>query len=135
MNENIPSEVTKKILETFNQAGSTNINTLQQVRDVQVVMGSLLQHETKRLEKKLGKDNLRVQQAKASLKRNQTIARDLEVELEIAKIRVPEALGWVERINMFRKTDQFRGRPKPNTISFSPSFLGNKRQPSLQLPM
>ena len=90
MNENIPSEVTKKILEAFNEAGSANINTLQQVRDAQVVIGSLLQHETKRLEGKLGKDNLRVQQVKASLKRNQTIARDLEVELEIAKIRVPE---------------------------------------------
>ena len=90
MNKNIPSEVTQKILESFNKAGSANINTLQQVRDVQVVMGSLLQHETKRLEKKLGKKNLRVQQVQASIKRNQTITRDLEVELEIAKIRVPE---------------------------------------------
>ncbi len=90
MNENIPSEVTQKILEAFNEAGSANINTLQQIRDVQVIMGSLLQHETKRLEKKLGKENPRVQQVQASIKRNQTITRDLEAELEIAKIRVPE---------------------------------------------
>ncbi len=90
MNENIPPEVTQKIIEAFNQAGYANINTLQQVRDVQVVMGSLLQHETKRLEKKLGKENRRVQQFQASIKRNKTITRDLEVELEIAKIRVPE---------------------------------------------
>jgi|GEM_PF-1535563 len=90
MNNNIPNEITTKIIESFNKAGSANINTLQQVRDVQVVLGSLLQHETKRLEKKLGKKNLRVQQVQASIKCNQTITRDLEVELEIAKIRVPE---------------------------------------------
>ncbi len=90
MNKNIPSEATQKIIEAFNEAGSANINTLQQVRDVQVIMGSLLQHETKRLEKKLGKENRRVQQVQASIKRNQTITKDLEVELEIAKIRVPE---------------------------------------------
>ena len=89
MNENIPSEATQKILEAFNEAGSANINNLQQIRDIQVFMGSLLQHETNRLEKKLGKKNLRVQQFQASIKRNQTITRDLEVELEIAKIRVP----------------------------------------------
>ncbi|HBB32028.1 MAG TPA: hypothetical protein DDZ80_10910 [Cyanobacteria bacterium UBA8803] len=90
MNENFPPEVIKRILEAFNEAGSANINALQQVQDIQVVMGSLLQHEAKRLEKKMGKENLRVQQVQASLKRNQAIARDLVVELEIAKVRVPE---------------------------------------------
>lgn len=90
MNEKFPPEAMKRILEAFTEAGSAHINALQQVRDVQFVMGSLLQHEAKRLEKKLGKENLRVQQVKASLKQNQAIARDLEVELEIAKIRVPE---------------------------------------------
>ncbi|MCU0541834.1 MAG: carboxypeptidase-like regulatory domain-containing protein [Oscillatoriaceae cyanobacterium Prado104] len=90
MNEAFPPEILKKLTETFTDAGSTNINALQQIRDVQVMMGSLLQHEAKRLEKKLGTDNLRVQQFQASIKRNQTIAKDLEVELEIAKIRVPE---------------------------------------------
>jgi hypothetical protein len=90
MNDNFPPEFFKRITEAFTEAGSANINALQQVRDVQFVMGSLLQHEAKRLEKKLGTENLRVQQVKASLKQNQAIARDLEVELEIAKIRVPE---------------------------------------------
>ncbi|NJR25886.1 MAG: carboxypeptidase regulatory-like domain-containing protein, partial [Richelia sp. CSU_2_1] len=90
MNDNSPPEALKQILKAFTDAGSENINALQQVRDVQVVMGSLLQHEAKRLEKKLGRDNLRVQQIQSTIKRNQAISKDLEVELEIAKIRVPE---------------------------------------------
>jgi hypothetical protein len=90
INENFPREVRNRITEAFSDAGSANIDALQQVQDVQVVMGSLLQHEAKRLEKKLGKQNLRVQQIQSTIKRNQAISRDLEVEREIAKIRVPE---------------------------------------------
>jgi hypothetical protein len=90
MNDNFPPEVLQRITEAFSDAGSANINALQQVRDVQVVMGSLLQHEAKRLEKKLGRENLRSQHIQSTIKRNQAISRDLEVELEIAKIRVPE---------------------------------------------
>ncbi len=90
MNDNFPPEALTQILKAFTDAGTENINALQQVRDVQVIMGSLLQHEAKRLEKKLGRENLRVQQVQASIKRNQAISRDLDVELEIAKIRVPE---------------------------------------------
>ncbi|MCJ8281165.1 MAG: hypothetical protein MJK14_15125, partial [Rivularia sp. ALOHA_DT_140] len=90
MDKNIPPEVTQKILEAFNDAGTANINTLQQFRDLQIEMGSLLQQETKRLGKKLGKKNPRVQKVQASIKRNQTITENLETELEIAKIRIPE---------------------------------------------
>lgn len=80
----------EEVLKAFIEAGAANINALQQVRDVQVIMGSLLQHEAKRLEKKLGRENRRVQQVQTSVKQNQAITRNLEVELEIAKIRVPE---------------------------------------------
>lgn len=90
INDNFPPEVRNTITEAFSDAGSANIDALQQVQDVQVVMGSLLQHEAKRLEKKLGRENLRVQHIQSTIKRNQAISRDLEVEREIAKIRVPE---------------------------------------------
>jgi hypothetical protein len=90
INDNFPREVRNTITEVFSDAGSANIDALQQVQDVQVVMGSLLQHEAKRLEKKLGRENRRVQQIQSTIKRNQAISRDLEVEREIAKIRVPE---------------------------------------------
>lgn len=90
INDYFPPEVRNRITEAFSDAGSANINALQQVQDMQVVMGSLLQHEAKRLEKKLGRENLRVQHIQSTIKRNQAISRDLEVELEIAKIRVPE---------------------------------------------
>ena len=90
INQNVPPEARNRITEAFSDAGSANIEALQQVQDVQVLMGSLLQHEAKRLEKKLGIENLRVQHIQSTIKRNQAISRDLEVEREIAKIRVPE---------------------------------------------
>jgi hypothetical protein len=90
INENLSPEARNRITEAFSDAGSANIEALQQVQDVQVLMGSLLQYEAKRLEKKLGIENLRVQHIQSTIKRNQAISRDLEVELEIAKIRVPE---------------------------------------------
>jgi len=77
INENFPpDEVRNRITEAFSDAGSANIDALQQVQDVQVVMGSLLQHEAKRLEKKLGRENRRVQQIQSTIKRNQAISRD-----------------------------------------------------------
>jgi hypothetical protein len=90
MNENFSPEVLTKITEAFGELGSANIDALQQVRDVHAFMGPLLQHEARRLEKKLGKDNPRVQQIQTSSQQNQTLVRDLAVELEIAKIRAPE---------------------------------------------
>ncbi|NJM62402.1 MAG: hypothetical protein HC849_22945 [Oscillatoriales cyanobacterium RU_3_3] len=75
MNDNFPPDALKQILLAFTDAGSENINTLQQVRDVQVMMGSLLQHEAKRLEKKLGRENLRSQQIQSTIKRNQAIPK------------------------------------------------------------
>ncbi len=104
MNKNIPPEVTQKILEAFNQAGSANINTLQQVRDVQVVMGSLLQHETKRLEKKLGKENLRVQQVQASA--------------------ITSLVGWVGQINTLRKFINPMKERNPTISPFLTVFVG-----------
>jgi hypothetical protein len=79
----------RMVLETFNETGSASVEGLQQVRDVQVVMGALLQHEAQRLEHKLGTEHLRVQQIRSSLEQNQAVTRDLDVELEIAQVRIP----------------------------------------------
>ena len=79
-------EIRKALIETE----TARTDALQQTKDVQVILGSLLQNEAKRLEKKLGKSNLRVQQAQSSFKRNLNIVRDLEGELEIVRIKEPE---------------------------------------------
>jgi hypothetical protein len=73
MNENFSPEVLTKITEAFGELGSANIDALQQVRDVHAFMDPLLQHEARRLEKKLGKDNPRVQQIQTSSQQNQTL--------------------------------------------------------------
>lgn len=72
-------------------AGSTaQIDSLKQTRDTQLAVGSLLQNEAQRLQKKYGSGNVRIQQAKSRLQRNTETIKDLEVELEIVDIRQPE---------------------------------------------
>ena len=72
-------------------AGSTaQIDSLKQTRDTQLAVGSLLQNEAQRLQKKYGSGHVRVQQAKSRLQRNTKTIKDLEVELEIVDIRQPE---------------------------------------------
>lgn len=85
-----PQRAMEEIRKAFIETETAQTDALQQTKDVQVILGSLLQHEAKRLEKKLGKSNRRVQQVQSSFKRNLNIVRDLEGELEIARIKEPE---------------------------------------------
>lgn len=65
-------------------------DTLEELRDTQVMMRSYQQHEIKRLENRLGAEHPRVQRLAKKLRHNLEIVRDLDVELEIANIKVPE---------------------------------------------
>lgn len=58
--------------------------------DFQVLGDALFQEEAQRLEKKLGSNHPRVQRLKTHLKHSPERIRHLEVELELAKIKVPE---------------------------------------------
>lgn len=63
---------------------------LKGFRDFQVLGDALFQEEAQRLEKKLGSNHPRVQRLKTHLKHSPERIRHLEVELELAKIKVPE---------------------------------------------
>lgn len=85
-----PNPATEEIKKVLNAVAGARTNALKQTKDTQVILGSLLQHEAKRLEKKLGKSHPRVQQLRSSLKRNLNTVRCLEVEQEIDRIQEPE---------------------------------------------
>jgi hypothetical protein len=85
-----PQRAIEEIRRALIETEAARTDALQQTRNVQVRLGSLLQNEAKRLEKKLGKSNLRVQQVQSSFNRNQNILGDLEAELEIVRIKEPE---------------------------------------------
>lgn len=63
---------------------------LGMIKDVQVLQRALLQREARRLEGKLGEDHPRVKRLHARLEANLGLVREMEVELEKARIRVPE---------------------------------------------
>jgi len=85
-----PQRPSDEINKVLSQLDAARTDALQQTKDIQVILGSLLQHEAKRLETKRGKSNRRVQQVQLSLNNNLNIVRDLEGELEIARIKEPK---------------------------------------------
>ena len=85
-----PNRATEEITKVLNAVAGAQTNALKQTKDAQVILGSLLQHEAKRLEKKLGKSHPRVQQLRSSLQRNLKTVKCLEVEQEIDRIQEPE---------------------------------------------
>jgi hypothetical protein len=69
---------------------SDRLKALTNLKEIQVVSQVLLQREADRLSRKLGKDHPRARQLTARLKGNRDFVGAIEVELEVARIRVPE---------------------------------------------
>ena len=90
MKSQIPGDIIKKLQESLNEITNERSKGLSDLKDIQIIKRGLLQHEEKRLNKKLGKDHPRTQQLKGKLEHNLEFVKDLEVELEIAKIKIPE---------------------------------------------
>lgn len=77
----------KELLENAHQLSQAG---LKEIKDFQVLSQILYKYETKRLERKLGKGHPRVQKWRKRTEDNSKIVDKLEVEMEIAKIDVPE---------------------------------------------
>ncbi|MBD2232789.1 OmpA family protein [Phormidium tenue] len=123
-NRNDSSQVAQHLLQALALASTAQVEGLQQTRDTQIVLGTLLQTEAQRLGKKYGADHDRVQQINASLQRNATVIKDLEVELEIVTIQPPE-VDDKSALVQGRVTDQSR-----QGIAGLIVFLGNgERKP------
>ncbi|MGE5423112.1 MAG: hypothetical protein ACM3QW_07595 [Ignavibacteriales bacterium] len=76
--------------ETLIKLRDVRIEALDNLTEIQVDSRILLQHEAVRLEKKFGTEHPRTQRLKSSLKQNLDVINDLEVEKEIARIKIPE---------------------------------------------
>jgi hypothetical protein len=92
INNDIPTfdDIAQGLQDISDDTGLPFLNTLQELKDLKVLSQALFQGEAQRLKKKLGADHPRVRQMEARLKQNSRLIQDLEVEVEIAKIQVPE---------------------------------------------
>ncbi len=63
---------------------------LDALRDIHLIHRSLLQHEERRLTKRLGRKHPRVRGLGARLEHNLSLIKGFEVQVELAAIRVPE---------------------------------------------
>ena len=66
------------------------LSFLEEFKDLQVLSQTLLQQEVKRLKAKLGENHPKVAKMEASLRHKPNFINELEVDLEIAQIQIPE---------------------------------------------
>lgn len=83
-------DLTENLRGIFDQIEGDRVDLLSGLKEVRAISHSLLQHETLRLSRKLGRKHPRVHQIQARLDENQNLVHDLEVQLELTKIRVPD---------------------------------------------
>ena len=77
----------KDVFDLFEDAESDTLNSL---RDIQAIRNSIRHHEAIRLERKLGAGHPRILEIKARIERTPAMVNELDVEVEKAKVKVPE---------------------------------------------
>ena len=93
MTDNQQSEAEKLaegLLDVFAQIEADRLDSLSGLRDIELISQTVLQREAKRLSRKLGPDHPRVRRLETRLGEKRELIRELEIELELAKIEVPE---------------------------------------------
>jgi len=90
-------EIIGRIDASFDQMENLRREGLERVKLINAVKNKALEKEKKRLSAKLGADHPRVKRVAARLKYNQGLSKDLDVEIETAKITVPsvDKNGWM----------------------------------------
>ncbi|OEU62771.1 MAG: hypothetical protein BBJ57_10235 [Desulfobacterales bacterium PC51MH44] len=76
--------------DNFSQLKVVHLDTLNELKDIQLFSRFIFEKETQRLAKKHGENDLKIQRIRNNLTLNENLLQDIEVELEIAKIKVPE---------------------------------------------
>jgi|GEM_PF-1206923 len=85
-----PGDILRDLQDSFDKIAEERLKELTDLREIQIISRSLLRHEEKRLSRKLGEDHPRTRRMKARIKQNLEIVKDLDSELEIARIKTPE---------------------------------------------
>lgn len=76
---------------TYQMLEEENLNSLLEIRELQILEQALFQHEAERLKREFGEDHPRTLEIMSRLRQNQELIDKIEVSLEMALIRVPEA--------------------------------------------
>lgn len=84
-------EIIEKINDSFDSIENLRSGGLERIKLFHAVKNKALEKEKKRLSDKLGADHPRVKRVAARLQYNQGMFKDLNVEIERAKITVPSA--------------------------------------------
>jgi len=84
-------EIIEKINDSFDSIENLRSGGLERIKLFHAVKNKALEKEKKRLSAKLGSDHPRVKRVAARLQYNQGLFKDLNVEIERAKITVPSA--------------------------------------------
>jgi hypothetical protein len=105
-----------EIDKAFKESLQARLIVLEEARNLSTMKAAVLQHEAKRLELKLGKEHSRVTLLNERVKVNLELIRELDVEQELARIRVRE-VGEKDALVHGRVTDE-NGRGIPGlTVS------------------
>ncbi len=89
MNNKIQNDIIKDFEENLTILTDERLKVLDDFREMQIVNRVFLQYEEKRIEKKFGKDHERINGLRDKLKHNLDVIKDLEIESELARIKVP----------------------------------------------
>jgi len=83
-------EKTQLSEDTFDQLNVAHLDALNELKNIQLFSRFVFENEAQRLAKKHGDNNPKVQRINNTFTLNENLLQNLEVELEIAKIKVPE---------------------------------------------
>lgn len=87
------------LADNLNTLQSGRVDTLNDMADLHIMARSLIEHEVLRSERKLGKQHPRTRQLQALVMANMAMIDSLQIEREIAQIKVPdipEQDAWVQ---------------------------------------
>ena len=90
MSANNFDKVLSELQESLKLIADERLTAINDLQETQVVRLTYLQHEAKRIEKKLGKDHVRTGQLKARVENHFGILKNLRVEAEITRIKIPQ---------------------------------------------
>ena len=76
--------------DTFDQLKVVNLDALNELKNIQLFSRFVFENEARRLAKKHDENNPKVQRINNTFTLTENLLQNLEVELEIAKIKVPE---------------------------------------------
>jgi hypothetical protein len=84
------TSLAKRLEEVLDRLGDEQLETLEVLRQIQILSQALLRREAARLRRKLGEDHPRVRRVETLAEQSRTLVNDLEIELEVARIEVPK---------------------------------------------